>query len=601
MCAGRLGTRYGWVALLLGLIAIARGPFVLAQAPAPPPVPEANPAPAAAPAPPLSREALLEERLRKLEAMNQTILQQYEAMERKQNQRYEKLSQEFKALQERLKAESAGVESEGDPAGDGDGGRPVAGGGAPGTSGPEGTIGRGTLGGGPRGPTEPPGGTAGRAGAAPGGPIGPEATRGPQGTISRTRERPSLPGKVTISRGFRFISNDEEFELVFHDLTQADLRSFPGAGNQSPLHTQFFIPRQRWYFLGRATKDVEFYTVVNRGYGSIDLLDAFLDFKYFGPKAVLRVGRTKTPASYEYYQIAEGDLIAPERSLFTGNLTGNRQNGFMEHGRILDERAEYALGVFNGPRRSFQDFNNDKDLFVFFNIRPFEKSERLKALNIMNIGGAYKYGTEKNPLQPNIFTTANDQSSTTSDVTVQSLSPEFFAFNNNVVENGPLAHWAAWIAWYYKSFNLLVQYDGGYQDYAFANSSTRTRVSQTGYFAQAYYFLTGEQIKRRVDITPRRNFSIRNGRITGPGAIEVHARYSYFNVGHDVFTAGLADPNLWTNQAYAIDTGINWYLNQYTKIYFDWQHSVFGNQVFNGQRAFHKQANLIWLRFQLFF
>ena len=170
-----------------------------------------------------------------------------------------------------------------------------------------------------------------------------------------------------------------------------------------------------------------------------------------------------------------------------------------------------------------------------------------------------------------------------------------------MVENGPLAHWAAWIAWYYKSFNLLVQYDGGYQDYAFANSSTRTRVSQTGYFAQAYYFLTGEQIKRRVDITPRRNFSIRNGRITGPGAIEVHARYSYFNVGHDVFTAGLADPNLWTNQAYTIDTGINWYLNQYTKIYFDWQHSVFGNQVFNGQRAFHKQANLIWLRFQLFF
>jgi hypothetical protein len=70
---------------------------------------------------------------------------------------------------------------------------------------------------------------------------------------------------------------------------------------------------------------------------------------------VLRVGRTKVPASYEYYQIAEGDLIAPERSLFTGNLSGNRQNGFMEHGRILGERAEYALGVFNGPRRSFQD------------------------------------------------------------------------------------------------------------------------------------------------------------------------------------------------------------------------------------------------------
>ena len=184
MYAWRLGARYGWVALLLGLIAIERGPFVLAQAPAPPPVPEANPAPAAAPAPPLSREALLEERLRKLEAMNQTVLQQYETMERRQNQRYEKLSQEFKALQERLKAESARGESEGDPAGDGDGGRPVAGGGA---RGPIDRRARETHGTrharrrSGRGPTEPPGGTAGRAGAAPGEPFGRRAARGPQG------------------------------------------------------------------------------------------------------------------------------------------------------------------------------------------------------------------------------------------------------------------------------------------------------------------------------------------------------------------------------------------------------------------------------------
>src|SRR5512135_2128168 len=393
MCAWGLDARSRWVAILLGLIAIGGGSFVLAQTPAPPPVPEANPAPAVPAAPP-AREALLEERLRKLEAMNQKILQQYEASERRHNQRYEKLSQEFKALQERLEAESARGASEGDPAGDGDGGRPAAGGGAaPGepigpeaTRGPQGTISRTR-----ERPAVRPGGIARRAGAAPGEPIGPETTRGPQGTISRTRELPSLPGKVTVSRGFRWTSDDNEFQLVFHDLTQAELRSFPGAGDQSPLHTQFFIPRQRWYFIGRATKDVEFYTVINRGYGSIDLLDAFLDFKYLGPKAVLRVGRTKTPASYEYYEIAEGDLIAPERSLFTRNPSGNRQNGFMEHGRIPAERADYALGVFTGPRRSFQDFNNDKDLFVFFNIRPFEKSERLKALNIMNFGGAYHF------------------------------------------------------------------------------------------------------------------------------------------------------------------------------------------------------------------
>ena len=57
-------------------------------------------------------------------------------------------------------------------------------------------------------------------------------------------------GKITIGRGLRFTSDDDEFQLIFHDLTQAEIRGFPMAGDQSPLKTQFFIPRQRWYFTG---------------------------------------------------------------------------------------------------------------------------------------------------------------------------------------------------------------------------------------------------------------------------------------------------------------------------------------------------------------
>ena len=129
------------------------------------------------------------------------------------------------------------------------------------------------------------------------------------------------------------------------------------------------------------------------------MLDAFINFNY-DPRFQFRVGRTKTPTSYEYYQIAEGDLIAPERSLFIGNLAGNRQNGFMLHGQIFEKSAEYAVGVFNGPRRSFGDFNNDKDLFLFFNIRPFQNTE-LTGLKYFNVGGAYNFGNENNPLQPN--------------------------------------------------------------------------------------------------------------------------------------------------------------------------------------------------------
>ena len=69
----------------------------------------------------------------------------------------------------------------------------------------------------------------------------------------------------------------------------------------------------------------------------------------------------KTPYLYEYFSIAEGDLIAPERSLFAGNMAANRQVGAMSLGELYEGRLGYAIGIFNGPRRSFEDNNSAKD------------------------------------------------------------------------------------------------------------------------------------------------------------------------------------------------------------------------------------------------
>ncbi|GAC1474334.1 MAG: hypothetical protein NVSMB9_24500 [Isosphaeraceae bacterium] len=546
-----------------------------------------------------SREALLEARLREIEKRN-------EEAERRQNAQYEALLREFRALQGQMRvprmAGGAGGVTEGGGGQNGAGARENGARNAPSPAGrgSEGMIGRGTSS--RSGPPEGGGadGTAGdRVGVAPyGAKGGGESTAGGKGKGKEEEE--NEPIRTTIGNGLRFDSEDDEFQLQFHNLTQAEMRNFPGAGDQSPLHTQFFIPRQRWYFTGRATRNVEFYTVINRGYGALDILDAFLNFNY-DRRFQFRIGRTKTPTSYEYYQIAEGDLIAPERSLFIGNYSGNRQNGAMLHGQILDRRSEYAIGVFNGPRRSFQDFNNDKDLYLFGNIRPWQKTENLSALKYLNVGGAFNFGTENNPLQPNGLSTANDQTSSAN--VVRTLSPVFFQYNNNVIENGYRSQWSAWLAWYYKSFNLLAEYDGAIQDYAFENrpGRSRTRVPYEGFQVTAYYFLTGEQITRRVDVKPDRDFGFKNGKITGPGAVEVFGRFSSLNVGNEVFTAGLADRNLWSNQAYAIDTGLNWYLNRYTKIYLDYQYSGFGQPVYNGAHAYAQHFNLLWLRFQVFF
>ena len=125
-------------------------------------------------------------------------------------------------------------------------------------------------------------------------------------------------------------------------------------------------------------------------------------------------------------------------------------------------------------------------------------------------------------------------------------------------------------------------------------------VPTSGYHAQFAYLLTGEQIERRYFISPLHPFDLRRGKF-GLGAVEVQARFDHFEVGDQVFTGGLADPNLWTNRVNTIDAGVNWYLNKYTKIYFDWQHTMYGQPVPYRPGGFQSTSDLFWMRFQIYF
>jgi len=427
-----------------------------------------------------------------------------------------------------------------------------------------------------------------------------------------------LPAAVQFREGLQIRSSDEFFTFEFHNLTQLDYRQFAQTGDA--LHDNFIIPRQRWYFQGDITPYATYYTVINRGYGSLDILDSWVDFN-FAPKYQgqfqIRAGRMKTPYTYEYIKISESDLIAPERSLFVGNFAGNRQLGLMAHGQLFDRIMEYFVGVFNGPRRSFQDFNNSKDVYAFFNFRPFVNTD-VNWLKQLNLGGSINGGNEHNPTQPGQLSTANDQSTSAA---VLNVSPTFLEFNNTTIEDGMRMQWSGDVAYYYKSFTMLAGYQGGFQNYAISGPVTssnkdfaqgtaafvgfagshRERVPLEGWSLAATYFLTGEQITRRVYLTePVRPFGYYNGRLN-PGAIELFSRFSNLQVGDQVFTGGFANPALWANRANAIDTGVNWYLNHYVRMYFDWQHSMYNREIFLSTQHFTKSNDLFWLRTQVFF
>ncbi len=53
------------------------------------------------------------------------------------------------------------------------------------------------------------------------------------------------------------------------------------------------------------------------------------------------------------------------------------------------------------------------------------------------------------------------------------------------------------------------------------------------------------------------------------GAREATARYNELDLDRQVFTGGLADPNLWTNRAETVDLGFHRYWNKYVKTIFD--------------------------------
>ena len=101
-------------------------------------------------------------------------------------------------------------------------------------------------------------------------------------------------------------------------------------------------------------------------------------------------------------------------------------------------------------------------------------------------------------------------------------------------------------------------------------------------------------------LKPIQNFDLRKGKF-GLGAIELVGRYNYLNLGREVFTNGLADRNLWTNQLYTTDLGVNWYWTQFLKVYIGWQHAVFGDPVLYAPGRMQKTSDQFWLRFQIYF
>lgn len=444
-------------------------------------------------------------------------------------------------------------------------------------------------------------GPASRSGDTPGTSTDPAApTYEPTGT----RREPDVSLRGKYGEGYQFSSEDSEFQLNLHLETQLDYRQFSREESQlTPdddvfARSGFYTPRTRLIFTGRITKPFEYAFSINRGFGQFDLLDAFVNLRY-SDKLQVRLGRFQTPWNYEQFAVQNMWLITPERSLFTANLGLNRMLGAMIWGQTARDRVDYAVGGFNGPRNSFDDFNNGKDILTYLNVRPFQEADEDWPLRNLNLGGSFSYGAQDNELVPRAFRTATNASNAG---TADRAAPPFLLFRDGVLERGQRTFWSGHLAYFYKQLSILADYNGGILRYVRDDTARASAVLPvSGYSVALGYFLTGETLERRTLVEPLRPFSLKRGRFS-PGAVELTARYSTFYVDPQVFEAGLSEPENWSNDAWTSTLGLNWYLNRNVKIYLDWQHAEYGSPVLYALPASRALTNeLFWFRFQFYF
>ncbi|HTU16922.1 MAG TPA: porin [Gemmataceae bacterium] len=401
--------------------------------------------------------------------------------------------------------------------------------------------------------------------------------------------------------GFHFGTKDEEFSFGLRGMTQVDAKDYSRPTPGPVTSSGFYNPRSRFYLEGIATKPISWEFSFQNTYDTVGLLDAYFNFNY-DPRFQVRIGRYKAPFGYEWYRVHIWDLMAPERSLWSNNYEANRRFGAMLWGVLADQRVEYALGSFDSQRNSYRPFNSRQDFLGFVNFKPFYPTAEGFLLRNLQFGGSVDLGNENQSLLPATLTTnaPPGPGAFNADSAAAAAALPFLAFNPTVIEKGTRDLWEAHLAYFYGGLSLLSAIEGGHESYAASGTAPYVHVPINGWFVQGAYIITGETIRDRTLLQPLHPFDLRKGRF-GWGAWEVTSRFSQLQLGSQVFTDGLADPHLWSNRAQMVDVGANWYLNQFVKVYFDWEHAFFGSPVTATGGAFRTSNDLFWLRTQVYF
>ncbi|MGL5096910.1 MAG: OprO/OprP family phosphate-selective porin, partial [Planctomycetia bacterium] len=364
------------------------------------------------------------------------------------------------------------------------------------------------------------------------------------------------------NRGFYIAGKDDEFKLWL--IGQVDAEGFFYTPD-SPIDVDTLQVRRARFGAEGALFDIyQFRIYPDFGRDDARLLDAFVNVRY-EPWLQFQAGKFRQPFSYEQ-QIRLRHLPTPERSLID-QLTPGRDVGLMAWGvNLFGDRMDYGIAVANGDNRVDRDTDDGKEVNARIGFRPLVAVPGLEAVDGFTIGASGSYGRMDERSAPAALRTP--------------LNVRWLEYESDVRADGQRLRWTPEIAFFNGPFGIAAQYFHQQQDFKPDANSATTAVDFEGFYVMSSYILTGESRKTYAElIEPIHPFDWKKG---GRGAWEAVGRVSRLHLDDSVYTAGVVDPEKWSNGCTEMTVGLVWHLTAFVRCQLFYERSWFDEPLGDG-------------------
>jgi phosphate-selective porin OprO/OprP len=351
--------------------------------------------------------------------------------------------------------------------------------------------------------------------------------------------------------GLIFSTKDGDYRLQVHGYVQADNRMFSNNTKGEALDA-FMFRRIRPNFEGTLFGNVDFRFMPDFGQNNPQIQDAYLELKTLS-FAKLRVGKYKEPLGLEALR-SDTDGSFAERSL-SSDLVPLRYLGAQIGGSVLSNSISYQVGYFNGANDGSNGAiqwitSNEAVARVFF--QPFALS-KVTALQHIGLG---------------VAGSAGDQHGTIAGLKTTGQST-FFKYSSTALADGQHNRLVPQAYYFVGPAFFMAEY--AFSSQTVLNKKLTDRLRNEAWHVEGSFMLTGEKNSYN-GVRPRYSFEPNKG-IRHFGAVELAIRTSQLSIDKAAFPLFASKTAAQHAQEWGV--GVNWYLNRFTKLMTNFEHTDF--------------------------